>query len=66
MSGTVLAIFKCHDHTLDTLLGAMAGEGIRLTKMGIDQIPHSGKPDQLLDHYEIRARAIVDKVKQLV
>ena len=44
----------------------MAGEGIRLTKMVIGQIPHSGKPDQLLDHYGISARAIVDKVKQLV
>ena len=66
MSGTVLAIFKCHDHNLDALLSAMAGEGIRVTKMGIGQIPHSGKPDQLLDHYGISARAIVNKAKQLV
>ncbi len=50
----------------DAVLSAMAGEGIRLTKMGIGQIPHSGKPDQLLDHYGISARAIVEKVKQLV
>lgn len=50
----------------DAVLSAMAGEGVRLTKMGICQIPHSGKPDQLLDHYGISARAIVEKVKQLV
>lgn len=50
----------------DAVLSAMAGEGIRLTKMGIGQVPHSGKPDQLLDHYGISARAIVEKVKQLV
>jgi transketolase len=50
----------------DAVLGALAGDGVRLTKMGICQIPHSGKPDQLLDHYGINARAIIDKVKQLV
>ncbi|WP_342349545.1 transketolase C-terminal domain-containing protein [uncultured Nitrospira sp.] len=49
----------------DSVLSTMAGEEIRLTKMGISQIPHSGKPDQLLDHYGIAARAIVEKVKQL-
>ncbi len=50
----------------DAVLSALAGDGVRLTKMGIGQIPHSGKPDQLLDHYGINARAIIDKVKQLV
>jgi transketolase len=50
----------------DSVLGALAGDGVRLTKMGINQIPHSGKPDQLLDHYGISARAIVEKIKQLV
>lgn len=50
----------------DAVLSALAGDGVRLTKMGIGQIAHSGKPDQLLDHYKINARAIVEKVKQLV
>ncbi|MEO8325428.1 MAG: transketolase, partial [Nitrospirota bacterium] len=50
----------------DAVLSAMAEAGIRLTKMGIPKIPHSGKPDQLLDHYGISARAIVEKVKQLI
>lgn len=50
----------------DAVLSATAEEGVRLTKMGIRQIPHSGKPDQLLDHYGISAQAIVRKIKQLV
>ena len=64
-------ILTVEDHYLhggigDAVLSALAGDGVRLTKMGIGQIPHSGKPDELLDYYEINARAIVDKVKQLV
>ena len=50
----------------DAVLSALASEGVKVYKMGIQQIPHSGKPDQLIDHYGISARAIVDKVKQLV
>jgi transketolase C-terminal domain/subunit len=34
--------------------------------MGIQEIAHSGKPAQLLDHYGISAGAIVEKAKQLV
>ena len=64
-------LLTVEDHYLhggigDAVLSALAGDGIRLTKMGICQIPHSGKPDQLLDHYGINARAIVEKVKQLI
>ncbi len=50
----------------DAVLSALAGEGARVHKMGIQHIPHSGKPAQLLDHYGISARSIVEKVKQLV
>ena len=64
-------ILTVEDHYLhggigDAVLSALAGDGVRLTKMGISQIPHSGKPDQLLDFYKINAQAIVDQVKQLV
>ena len=66
--GRVLTV---EDHYLhggigDAVLSALASEGVKVTKMGIRQIPHSGKPDQLIDHYGISARAIVEKVKQLV
>jgi len=50
----------------DAVLSALSTEGVRLHKMGIKEIAHSGKPAQLLDHYGISARAIIEKVKQLV
>ncbi len=64
-------ILTVEDHYLhggigDAVLSALSTEGVRLHKMGIQDIAHSGKPDQLLDHYGINARAIVTKVKQLV
>ncbi|MEX0830219.1 MAG: transketolase [Nitrospirales bacterium] len=64
-------ILTVEDHYLhgglgDAVLSALSTEGVRLHKMGIQEIAHSGKPDELLDHYGINARAITEKVKQLV
>ena len=64
-------VLTVEDHYLhgglgDAVLSALSTEGVRLHKMGIQEIAHSGKPEQLLDHYGINARAIVEKVKQLV
>ena len=64
-------ILTVEDHYLhggigDAVLSALAMEGVQVYKMGIQQIPHSGKPAQLLDHYGISARAIVEKSKQLI
>jgi transketolase len=50
----------------DAVLGAVGPEGIRVHKMAIMEIAHSGKPDQLLDRYGISAKHIVEKVKKLV
>jgi len=50
----------------DAVLSALSSEGVRLHKMAIQEIAHSGKPDQLLDHYGLSARAIIEKVKHLV
>ena len=50
----------------DAVLSALSTEGVRLHKMGITEIAHSGKPAQLLDHYGLSARAIIKKVKVLV
>lgn len=50
----------------DAVLSALASEGVKVSKMGIQQISHSGKPDQLIDYHGVSARAIVEKVKQLV
>jgi transketolase len=64
-------VLTVEDHYLhgglgDAVLSALSTEGVCLHKMGIQQIPHSGKPAQLLDHYGISVRAIVEKAKQLV
>ncbi len=64
-------VMTVEDHYLhgglgDAVLGALSTEGVRLHKMGVQEIAHSGKPAQLLDRYCISARAIIEKVKQLV
>ncbi len=64
-------LLTVEDHYLhggigDAVLSALSNEGVRVHKMGIQQIPHSGKPNQLVDHYGISARCIVEQVKQLV
>jgi transketolase len=50
----------------DAVLGAVGSEGIRVHKLAIREIPHSGKPDELIDHFGISARAIVEAVKRLI
>ena len=64
-------VLTVEDHYLhgglgDAVMSALSFEGIRLHKMGIRDIAHSGKPAQLLDHYGISARAIIEKAKHLV
>ncbi len=50
----------------DAVLSALGSEGIRVHKLAVRSIPHSGKPDELLDHYGISARAIVEAAKGLI
>jgi len=50
----------------DAVLSALSGEGIRLHKLAVREIPHSGKSDELLDRYGISARVIVETAKRLV
>jgi transketolase len=50
----------------DAVLGAVGSEGVRVHKMAVREIPHSGKPDELVDHFGLSARAIVETVKKLV
>ena len=64
-------VLTVEDHYLhgglgDAVLSALSTEGVRLHKMGIQEIAHSGKPAQLLDRYGISVRAIVEKAKHLV
>ena len=50
----------------DAVLSALSGEGIRLHKLAVREIPHSGKPTELLDRYGISARVIVETAKRLI
>jgi len=50
----------------DAVISALAGEGVRVRKLAVREIPHSGKPAELLDRYGLSARAIVEAAKQLV
>ncbi|HSQ91720.1 MAG TPA: transketolase, partial [Nitrospiraceae bacterium] len=49
----------------DAVLSAVSPEGIRVHKLAVRSIPHSGKPDELVDHFGIGARSIVEAVKRI-
>ena len=50
----------------DAVLNAVATEGMKVHKLAVREIPHSGKPDELIDHYGIGVRSIVAAVKHIV
>jgi transketolase len=50
----------------DAVLNAVSSEGFRVHKLAVREIPHSGKPEELIDRYGISSRAIVEAVKQLL
>ena len=50
----------------DAVLNALSGEGVCLRKLAVSEIPHSGKPAELLDRYGINSRAIVEIAKTLI
>jgi len=49
----------------DAVLSAVGTEGIKVHKLAVRTIPHSGKPDELVDHFGIGARSIVETAKQI-
>jgi transketolase len=46
----------------DAVLDAVGAEGVRVHKLAVREVPHSGKPAELLDRYGISARHIVNAV----
>jgi transketolase len=67
---TNLAVITVEDHYAEGGLGdAVAGElsrdGIRVYKLAVTELPHSGKAEELLAKFGIDAAAIVKKVKTL-
>ena len=50
----------------DAVLDAVGSEGIRVHKLAVRAIPRSGKPEELVDHFGIGARSIVEAAKDIV
>ena len=46
----------------DAVASALAADGFTVERLCVREIPRSGKPDELVDHYGISARAIVDAI----
>jgi transketolase len=46
----------------DAVAEAVADAGLAVHRLAVREIPHSGKPDELLDRYGISARHIVEAV----
>jgi transketolase len=49
----------------DAVLSAVGSEGVRVQKLAVREIPHSGKPEELVDRYGISARAIVEAATKI-
>jgi transketolase len=49
----------------DAVLSAVATDGIKVHKLAVRAIPHSGKPEELIDHFGIGTRSIVEAAKHM-
>jgi transketolase len=50
----------------DAVLNAVANSGIQVYKMAVNEVPRSGKSEELLQRYGVSADCIVRKVNELV
>jgi transketolase len=50
----------------DAVAGELSGDGLRVFKLAVSELPRSGKPEELMAKYGIDAAAIAAKVKSLV
>jgi transketolase len=49
----------------DAVAGELSADGVKVHKLAVFELPHSGKPEELLAKYGIDASAIVKKIKSL-
>ena len=49
----------------DSVAAALSGIG-KVVKVGVDSIPRSGTPTELLEHYGLSSAQIVEKVHSLL
>lgn len=64
-------ILTVEDHCIDGGIGdavasAVSTAGIRVHKLGVTEMPRSGKPEELLAAYKIDRQAIIEKVRLLL
>ena len=64
------AVITVEDHYAeggigDAVAGELSGSGVKVHKLAVRELPHSGKPEELLAKYGIDAHAIVQAVKKL-
>lgn len=62
-------LFTVEDHYAhggigDAVCAALSTDRVRVHKLAVREIPHSGSPDELLDRYGISARVIVETVRE--
>jgi transketolase len=50
----------------DAVAGELSVDGIKVRKLAVFELPHSGKPEELLARYGIDAAAIIKAVKAMV
>ena len=65
------AVLTVEDHYTegglgDAVAGELSGDGIKVHKLAVHELPHSGKAEELLAKYGIDAASIVAKVKSLL
>ncbi|MCC7124487.1 MAG: transketolase [Acidobacteria bacterium] len=61
-------LITVEDHYLaggigDAVARAVAPAGLTVTRLGVTEIPRSGKPEELIDKYGLSARAIIDVIR---
>jgi transketolase len=49
----------------DAVAGELSVDGIKVHKLAVYELPHSGKPEELMAKYKIDSAAIVETVKKL-
>jgi len=64
-------IITVEDHYIegglgDAVAGELSSEGIQVHKLGVREIPHSGKKDELMEKFEINAKAIIKLAIKIV
>lgn len=50
----------------EAVAGALSTFGFKIWNVSVDRLPRSGKPDELLDMYNLTAPKIAEKIKSLL